>query len=136
MPGGDYDSPLLMVRGRHMLPRLRESVRKAYALGIPIMTGGDTEYGPDGTIRIAHEVAYFVELGFTPMDAIRSATAVAAAGTRRGRSHRDASTVGREADLIIVERNPLEDITALQDVLVVVSNGTVALHRIPFALPE
>jgi imidazolonepropionase-like amidohydrolase len=134
-PGGDYDSPLLMVRGRHMLPRLRESVRRAHALGIPIMTGGDTDYGPVGTIRIAHEVAYFVELGMSPMDAIRSATAVGAQGL--GIADRTGMlTVGREGDIIVVERNPLEDITALQDVLVVISNGTVALRRIPFALPR
>ncbi len=134
-PGGDYDSPLLMVRGRHMLPRLRESVKKAHALGIPIMTGGDTDYGPNGTIRIAHEVAYLVELGMTPMEAIRSATAVSAQGL--GLAERTGTlAVGREADLILVERNPLDDITSLQDVLVVVSNGTVAIRRIPFALPR
>ncbi len=132
-PGGEYDSPLLAIRGRHMLPRLRESVRTAYSLGVPIVTGGDTEYGPESVTRIAHEVAYFVELGFTPMDAIRSATAIAAACL--GIANRTGTVqVGFEADLILVERNPLDDITALQDVLMVISNGTVALRRIPFGL--
>ena len=40
---------------------------------------------------------------------------------------------GFEADLIVVERNPLQDVRALADVLVVISNGRVALNRLPFA---
>ena len=39
---------------------------------------------------------------------------------------------GLEADLIVVERNPLQDAHALADVLVVISNGRVALNRLPF----
>jgi len=132
-PGGEYDTPLLALRGKHMLPRLRETVRMAYTLGVPVVTGGDTEYGPESVTRIAHEVSYFVDLGFTPMDAIRSATAIAAACL--GIANRTGTVqVGYEADLLLVERNPLDDITALQDVLVVISNGTVALRRIPFQI--
>ncbi len=37
-----------------------------------------------------------------------------------------------EADLIVVGTNPLEDITALEDVQVVISNGRVALNRLRF----
>jgi imidazolonepropionase-like amidohydrolase len=40
---------------------------------------------------------------------------------------------GFEADLIVVEKNPLQDARALADVLVVISNGRVALNRLPFA---
>ena len=39
-----------------------------------------------------------------------------------------------EADMILVPANPLQDITALQDVVLVMSNGQVALKRIPFGL--
>jgi hypothetical protein len=35
--------------------------------------------------------------------------------------------------MILVPSNPLEDISALQDVLMVMSNGQLALKRIPFA---
>jgi imidazolonepropionase-like amidohydrolase len=44
--------------------------------------------------------------------------------------------VGKEADLILVPNNPLKDIMALQDVLVVISNGNIALKRIPFAIED
>ena len=41
---------------------------------------------------------------------------------------------GLEADLIAVDRNPLEDILALQDVLLVINNGDVVLDRLSFSL--
>lgn len=135
LPGGEYDTPLLQLRGRHMLPRLQETVRRAHALGVPLITGGDTNYGPEGVTRIAHEVGHFVELGLTPLQALRSATAVAAEAL--GIADRTGTlTVGREADYALVDRNPLEDITALQDVLLVVADGRMAVKRIPFALPR
>jgi len=37
-----------------------------------------------------------------------------------------------EADLIVLEANPLEDPMALQDVLVVITDGRVVLNRTPF----
>ena len=44
--------------------------------------------------------------------------------------------VGKEADLILLPKNPLENIMALQDVLMVISNGKVAIKRIPFHLTD
>ena len=43
---------------------------------------------------------------------------------------------GYEADLILVPGNPLEHIEALQDVLMVMSNGQLAVKRIPFGLAD
>jgi imidazolonepropionase-like amidohydrolase len=130
-PGGDYDDPILTMRGTHMLPRLAETVQRAHRMGVKIVTGADTQYGPESTSRVYGEVASLVELGLTPVEALRSATTVAAEllglGGRTG-----AIQTGMEADLIVVERNPLQDVRALADVLVVISNGRVALNRLPF----
>ena len=130
-PGGDYDDPVLTMRGAHMLPRLGETVQRAHRLGVRIATGADTQYGPESLSRISGEVAKLVELGLTPVEALRSATTVAAdllgLGGKTG-----AIQTGLEADLIVVERNPLQDARALADVLVVISNGRVALNRLPF----
>jgi imidazolonepropionase-like amidohydrolase len=130
-PGGDYDDPILRARGAHMLPRLAETVRKAHRLGIPIATGADTQYGPESLSRISGEVGALVDLGFTPLEALRAATTVAAELIGLG-GKTGAIQTGLEGDVIVVERNPLEDIRALADVLVVVSNGRVALNRLPF----
>jgi imidazolonepropionase-like amidohydrolase len=131
--GGDYDTAPLQLRGRHMLPRAEDAIKAAYALGVPVITGVDTEYGPASTSRVALEVASFRALGMTPMDAIRSATAVAAACL--GIQQRTGTlTSGMEADLLVVERNPLDDVRALQDAVIVISDGRVALKRVPFGL--
>ncbi len=132
-PGGDYEGPVLELRGRHMLPRLGATVRRARALGVRVAAGADTDYGPRSTTRIAHEVEAFVQLGYTPAEALRAATSDAAEllGVQ-GRTGR--VEPGMEADLIVVESSPLDDVRVLQDVLLVVSNGRVATTRLPFAL--
>lgn len=130
-PGGDYDDPVLHIRAEHMIPVAQKMVRRARALGVRVITGGDTQYGPQSVTRVSQEIVAFTELGFSPMDAIKSATSLAAEclglGAKTGRL-----ASGFEADLIVVEGNPLDDIRVIQDVTVVVSNGRVALNRLPF----
>lgn len=132
-PGGDYDSAPLRLRGQHMLPSAEAAIRAAHALGVPIISGVDTEYGPASVSRIPLELMHFTRLGMTPMDAIRSGTSVAAGclgiGQRTGTLR-----AGMEADLVVVEHNPLDDIRALQDAVIVIADGVVALKRIPFGL--
>lgn len=130
-PGGDYDNPGLHLRGSHMLPRLRETTERAHRLGVRIATGADTSYGPNSVTRIAHEVAAFVEIGMTPLQALQAATTVAA--ELLGLDKRvGVIEPGFEADLLVVERNPLEYVRALQDPLLVVTNGRVAVNRLSF----
>ena len=131
-PGGDYEDPILTMRGRHMLPVLRETVRRAHRMGVRIATGADTQYGPESITRIAHEIGFFVEMGMTPAEALRTAT-VSAAELLGIEKKTGVLAPGMEADLIVVPGNPLENVAVLQDVLVVVSNGKVGLRRLPFA---
>ena len=130
-PGGDYDVPALRIRGAHMLPRLRETVVRARRLGVRIVTGGDTSYGPNSLTRIGQEIAHFVEMGFTPLEALQSATTVSSELLRLEKTI-GVVEPGFEADLVAVERNPLESVTTLQDPLLVISNGRVALDRLNF----
>lgn len=134
-PGGDYDNPVLQMRGQHMLPRLEKTVQRAQQIGVKLVTGADTGYGPESVTRVAHEVANFVRLGMTPLEALQSATTVAAElfgiEDETGRIER-----GLEADIIVVPENPLENIVALQDVLLVISNGRIGLKRLPFAIED
>src|SRR5260221_1667903 len=115
-----------------MLPRLRDTVQRAHKLGVMIVTGGDTGYGPNSLTRIGQEATHFVEMGFTPLEAIQSATIRNAEMLRLEKSI-GVVEAGFEADLIAVERNPLESITTLQDPLLVISNGRIGLDRLNFA---
>jgi imidazolonepropionase-like amidohydrolase len=128
-PGGDYDNPILSVRGRAMLPRLRETTAHAWKMGVKIVAGTDTGYGPQSSRRIPHEIIELVNIGMTPMDAIKAATSVAAACV--GIEKRTGSIKpGMEADFIAIERDPTSDISAIQDVVVVINNGKVAVNRL------
>ena len=130
-PGGDYDNPVLMIRGQHMLPSLENTVKMAYNMGIKIVTGADTGYGPNSTTRVGMEITNFVNLGMEPMDAIRSATIIGA--ELLGISDRTGTIkAGKEADLVLVTQNPLIDIRTIQDVVFVMSNGQIGVNRLPF----
>lgn len=130
-PGGDYDDPVLTLRGEYMLPRLEQTIRSAHALGVRIAAGADTDYGAESLTRISHEVMRFRALGLSPVEALATATSGAAEllgiGARTGRV-----VEGYEADLIVIEGNPLEDASVLQDVLIVITDGRVVLNRTPF----
>ncbi len=129
IPGGDYDSAVLQVRGRHMLPRVRQTAARAHRQGVPIVAATDTGYSDRSVVRLSHELIELVEVGLSELDAIRAATTVAAEmldiADRVGRI-----VVGYEADLIVLDADPLTGIGAYQDVLVVINNGRVVVNRL------
>lgn len=130
-PGGDYDGPVLQLRGKFMMPQAEKVFRKAHSLGVKIVTGADNGYTANTTSRISLECAHFARMGMSNFEAIQSATTVACEllGIEKttGRIEK-----GFDADLILVPGNPLQEIRYLQDVLLVMSNGQLALKRIPF----
>lgn len=129
-----YDH-VLRLRGKHMIPHLERVIRSAHKLGVNFATGADNYYDDKSTNRISIEVEHFVRLGMSNFEALQTATVSSAnllgLGATTGQI-----TEGFEADMILVPANPLENIEALQDVLLVVSNGQVALKRIPFGVSE
>ena len=130
-PGGDYEGPVLNMRGQYMLPKSERTIKMAIELGVKIATGADNDYAAVSTSRVSQEVEEFIRLGMPVWQALEATTTTAAEliglGNRTGQI-----TVGYEADLIAVSDNPLEDFKALQDVLMVMSNGNVTLMRLPF----
>lgn len=127
-----YDHALRL-RGSHMVPRLEQAIRNAHRLGVKFATGADNYYDEQSINRVSLEIMHLVRLGLSPFEAIQAATVSSAEllglDNRTGRI-----APGFEADLLLVPGNPLEDVMVLQDVLMVVSNGRIALKRIPFGL--
>lgn len=107
----------------------REVFRKAHKAGVPIIYGTDAAVYPHGDNAL--QFVIMVRLGMAPMDAIRSATSVAA--EYLGWSG-DVGAIeqGRYGDVIAVRGNPLDDITVLQQVDVVIKGGLV--FKIPAGL--
>jgi imidazolonepropionase-like amidohydrolase len=130
-PGGDYDGPTLELRGKFMMPQAEKVFKKAHSLGIKIVTGADNSYTATTTSRISLECAHYVRMGMSNFEAIQSATTLAAellgVDKSTGRIEK-----GFDADLLLLPGNPLQEIRYLQDALLVMSNGQLALKRIPF----
>jgi imidazolonepropionase-like amidohydrolase len=124
---------VLRLRGRHMLPPLERAIRAAHAMGVKIATGADNYYTDDSINRISIEVEHFTAFGMSNFEALQAATTSSAELLQmQDRTGRIAE--GFEADLIVLPADPLESIAALQDVLMVMSNGRIAVKRIPFAV--
>lgn len=131
LPGGDYDNPLLEIRGRHMLPRVREMASNAYKLGVKIIAATDTGYGPESTLRLSMELEELTGIGMSAFEAIRSATALAAYFLQID-DHTGTVKEGLDADLLVVERDPLKELRTIRDPLLIVNNGKVVLNRLNF----
>jgi imidazolonepropionase-like amidohydrolase len=131
-PGLSANAVAIKNRIWHMQTALHAVVRKAYSLGIPIAASTDGSYGVEdetATIRVAHDIEDLVSCGLTPLEAIESATKTGA--ILLGIEDRTGTVIeGKEADLIVVDRNPLEDIRALFEPIVIINNGKLVVNRI------
>ena len=130
-PGGDYDNAGLKRRGEMMRPILRAAIGRAAKLGVKIVAGSDTGYGPNSIARVSREAGELVAAGLTPLQALQAATIVNAEMLRLEKRI-GAIEAGWEADVVVVDGNPLENIRALLDPLLVISNGRVGLDRLTF----
>ncbi len=86
-PGGDYDNAGLKRRGEMMQPILMAAIGKAAKLGVKIVAGSDTGYGPNSIARVSREIGMLVRRGPD-----------AAAGAAGGDHHQCRDAAPREAD--------------------------------------
>ena len=103
-------------------PVIKSTFAKAYDLGVPIVFGTDTGVSAHGDN--AQEFALMVEGGMPPMEAIQSATSVAANFLGIGDTH-GTLAAGKQADIVAVPGNPLDDITAMERVSFVMKGGKI-----------
>lgn len=99
----------------------REGFRKAVKAGVKIAYGTDAGVYPHGLN--ARQMTYMVRYGMTPMQAIQSATTVAAELMRK--TDVGAVAPGRYADLIAVDGDAIADVSVLEHVAAVMKGGVV-----------
>lgn len=105
----------------------RDNFRAAHRAGVRMVFGSDAGVMPHATA--AGQFRVMVEYGMTPIEAIRSATVNAAQALGRERDV-GAIAVGRYADIIAVDGDPLANIRELESVDAVVKGG-VQIARDP-----
>ncbi|MGW6022372.1 amidohydrolase family protein [Streptomyces sp. NPDC055099] len=116
----ESSDPVLAERGRQYLPVLKRAVLAAHELGVPLAAGTDSS---GGKIKpIGREVELMRAAGLSALDAIRTATTGAAKllgvdGTA-GRLAR-----GFAGDVLLVDGDPLADVTVLKKPVRVVRSG-------------
>jgi imidazolonepropionase-like amidohydrolase len=104
-----------------------KGLNSAYKKGLKIALGTDAGSFP-WSVNQAKEFELLVKkAGFTPMDAIKAGTSVAAVllGQSASIGH---LAPGMLADIVAVPGDPLQDITALQHVMFVMKDGVVFRH--------
>ena len=103
-------------------PQIQDTFSKAYKFGVKIAFGTDTGVSPHG--ENAKEFELMVEAGMPAVEAILSSVRTGAEVL--GLQDQIGSVeAGKQADIIAVEGNPLEDISLLQNISFVMKDGEV-----------
>jgi len=105
------------------IERKHASMEYALKAGIRLVAGTDSYIGDIRFGAMPDEMRWLIEYGCSPMQAIQAATLWAAESM--GWTDIGALQPGRLADVIAVEGNPLEDIRAMDKVVLVVREGKV-----------
>jgi len=84
---------------------------RAHELGVPLTMGSDAGSFFTPHAEAVKELEFMVQAGISAMDAIRAATSVSA--RRLGDESIGAIEVGRKADMLLVEGDPLNDISVI-----------------------
>jgi imidazolonepropionase-like amidohydrolase len=118
-----YGADDISVR-KKFIERELEVVQLLHKAGVPFLAGTDT---PPGVyvfpgFSLHEELQRFVAAGFTPLEALQTATLNAA---RFEGMEEQLGTIekGKLADLVLLSANPLEDISNTQKIAAVIVNG-------------
>lgn len=104
------------------LPRYRHSIKSALDSGVSILAGTDAGTYLNGFGGLVDELEQYVDLGASAHSALVSATA---AGDRVAGKPIGRIEAGWAGDLVLVDSNPDDQISALRAVHAVVADGTV-----------
>ena len=104
---------------RQSYAKMVELVGRLHRAGVPILAGTD-----GSGIELIRELEIYQQAGFTPAEALQSATILPARVV--GADRRTGSiAVGKEADMVLVDGDPSRELGALRRVVTVVSDGYV-----------
>jgi imidazolonepropionase-like amidohydrolase len=92
----------------------REVVRAAHSIGTPLAIGSDASHRFPHARDAVVEMEYLLALGYTPLEAIRSATQIAAQAIDPA-TDRGVVKAGARADLLVVDGDPAADVGVLRD---------------------
>jgi imidazolonepropionase-like amidohydrolase len=104
-----------------------ETVGRWHRAGVTILAGTDANQAPSAPASppygssLHHELRLLVDAGLSPLEALRSATAGAA--QYFGLDDRGVIEPGKRADLVLVDGDPVQDISAIGAIAAVWCGG-------------
>lgn len=113
---------LVRPKAREIGPLIQDTFEEAYRYGVKIAFGTDTGVSPHG--GNAKEFELMVEAGMPEVEAILSSVKTGAEVLNL-QDQIGSIEPGKAADIIAVDENPLDDISALQHVSFVMKDGNV-----------
>ena len=113
--------PAIATKAKAAVAARSDMFRSAVRIGVKIAFGTDAAVYPHGLN--GREFALMTGLGMTPLNALRSATTVAA--SLLGVDDRGTLAAGKLADIVAVPGNPLDDIKVMERVSFVMKDGVV-----------
>lgn len=121
------NNPVLAERIRTFEQLVTNVTQRAYKMNILIAAGTDTRYSIPN-LTIATEAFQLHQSGMSAMDVIKSMTSVSA-GCLGINNFTGIIQKGRDADIVILEQNPLEDLNALKMIRFVINNGKIVINH-------
>lgn len=103
----------------------RNMIKKAIKAGVKIGAGTDSSAPNNPPENYFWELELFNEHGMSKLDALKSGTSMAAEAI--GVDYIGSLEVGKMADILIVEGNPLDDLKNLRKIRYVIKNGHVVV---------
>jgi imidazolonepropionase-like amidohydrolase len=116
----NYFPEIVRPKAASVGPQIGNTFNKAYRRGVKIAFGTDAGVQPHGTNW--KEFVYMVKFGMPPMETIQSAT-INTAKLLKIDSILGSIEVGKMADIIAIDGNPIEDINTMENVVFVMKEG-------------
>ena len=118
----NYFPAVIVPKALEIGPQIQKTFSKAYKRGVKIAFGTDAGVFQHG--RNALEFQYMTEVGMKPMEALKSSFIN---GAKLLGIDEKVGTIesGKWADIIAVDKDPVEDISTLMDVRFVMKEGKV-----------
>ena len=127
-PAKTHSTEVQKVNGRIVFEGIVQAAKQALAAGIPVGLGTDSSCPYITQYDMWREVVYFERIvGASRQMALHTATLgnarILGLGDETG-----SVEAGKAADLIVLDRNPLENLEALRDVRMVMARGVLDEH--------
>ena len=116
----NYFPEIVRPKAASVGPQIGNTFNKAYKRGVKIAFGTDAGVQPHGTNW--KEFVYMVKFGMPPMETIQSAT-INTAKLLKIDSILGSIEVGKMADIIAIDGNPIENINTMENVVFVMKEG-------------